>query len=174
MNCAKWQKLILLRGSGELSAKKQLSLVRHLESCQSCRRFTEEYRVTSEALESLAAHEPSPAVLTRIGALLERQTSPRAAKLVPRLAVAAAAAAALVLVVVILSRLHQETLSPGPESRVAQYTEASEIDDLLALVSEEIELLGDDVALSSPEFITSELGAVEDAVEEMRVLLEET
>ena len=173
MNCAKWQKLILLRGSGELSAKKQLSLVRHLESCQSCRRFTEEYRVTSEALESLAAHEPSPAVLTRIGALLERQTSPRAAKLVPRLAVAAAAAA-LVLVVVILSRLHQETLSPGTESRVAQYTEASEIDDLLALVSEEIELLGDDVALSSPEFITSELGAVEDAVEEMRVLLEET
>jgi hypothetical protein len=144
-----------------------------LESCRSCRRFAEEYRVTSGALESLAAHEPSPAVLTRIGALLERRTSRRAAKLVPRLAVAAAAAA-LVLVVVMLSRLHQETLSPGTESRVAEYTEASEIDDLLALVSEEIELLGDEVALSSPEFITSELDAVEDAVEEMRVLLEET
>jgi len=172
MNCAKWQKLILLRGSGELSAKKQLSLVRHLESCQNCRRFAEEYRVTSEALESLPVQEPSVAVVRRIRALLERQTSRRAAKLVPRLAVAAAAA--IVLLVILLSKPPQEILPPGTESRVAQYTEASEIDDLLALVSEEIELLGDDVALSSPELITSELGAVENAVEEMRVLLDET
>jgi len=174
MNCAKWQKLILLRDSDELSAKKRTALADHLESCEGCRLFAEEYRATSEALESLPAEQPSPATLTRIRALLEREKSHRVVSSVTRRIVFAAAAATLIVVAVWLGRLPEEPPEAGVGQWTAVYSDESEIDDLLAMLDTEVETLGEEVAFSSEELISPELDAVEDALEQMMQLLEET
>jgi len=171
MKCAKWQRMVMLRDSDELAAKKRASLERHLSICRGCRRFAKEYRTATEILGSIPAEEPSPAALTRIRALMEREAAPRAVGVLLRRAALAAAAA--VIVVAVAVRLPDESPEPGVGHAGAEYVEASEIDLLLASLDSEIELLGDEVALASEDMISSELGAVEEALEEMMMLLED-
>ncbi len=172
MKCATWQRMVMLRDSDELAAKKRASLERHLSICRGCRQFAKEYRTASEALQALPAEESSPATLTRIRAQMEREAAPRAMGVVLGRA-ALAAAAAVVIVVALAVRLPDESPEPGVGYAAADYVEASEIDLLLASLDSEIELLGEEVALASEDMISSELGAVEEALEEMMTLLED-
>ncbi len=177
MNCAKWQELILLRGSGELSGRKLAGLERHLERCGECRRFAEEYAAASSALESVPLDEPSGAVLARVRRAVEERRPSPVVTLIPRVALGLAAAALVVIALVISWRGEPVSPDGGLIARGALpegVVEDAEIEELLAAVSEEVEALGDDVALWSPAAIGEQLDEVEETLDRMRSLLEET
>lgn len=67
MNCKNIEQQILLSQSGELSGREVEKLQRHLDSCESCRKFSEKAgEVMTLARNSLPAEGPSPVVMARI------------------------------------------------------------------------------------------------------------
>ncbi|MFW6140207.1 MAG: anti-sigma factor family protein [Acidobacteriota bacterium] len=66
MRCKKAKKLISDYIDGELSSSKSSSLEKHLEECEECRKFMEDYKTIAHTAQELEAGSPSPYVWTRI------------------------------------------------------------------------------------------------------------
>jgi anti-sigma factor RsiW len=66
MRCKKAKKLISDYIDGELNSSRRFSLEKHLEECEECRKFMEDYKIIAHTAQELEAGSPSPYVWTRI------------------------------------------------------------------------------------------------------------
>jgi len=80
MRCKKAKKLISDYIDGELDSFLRSSLEEHLEACEECQKFMEEYKSITQTAQELEAGSPSPYVWTRIKQGVEAQTTPEEAK----------------------------------------------------------------------------------------------
>ncbi|HZX10515.1 MAG TPA: zf-HC2 domain-containing protein [Acidobacteriota bacterium] len=74
MRCKKAKKLISDYIDGELDSSKRSSLEKHVEECEECQKFMEDYKSIARTAQELEAGSPSPYVWTRIKQGVEAQT----------------------------------------------------------------------------------------------------
>jgi len=80
MRCKKAKKIISDYIDGELDSSKRSSLEEHLETCEECQKFMEDYKSIARTAQELEAGSPSPYVWTRIKQGVKAQTPPTEAR----------------------------------------------------------------------------------------------
>lgn len=80
MRCKKAKKLISDYIDGELDSSKRSSLEKHLETCEECQKFMEDYKSIAHTAQELETGSPSPYVWTRIKQGVIAQTPPAEAR----------------------------------------------------------------------------------------------